>query len=188
MIPSWMPRRGSCCLGWPSIRSTRSGRPRSVAFFRLPVGSAAREVSDATAPISDLSASLTDWPCTAGVLSQLDLLITCDTGIAHLAGALGRPVWICLPASGDWRWLLERSDTPWYHARREGEELVARIRAARPGLPIVHLDDASTPHELDLPADVPNITKRFTMESSVSRIAKMLPSMGVDGEPGHRRS
>jgi ADP-heptose:LPS heptosyltransferase len=44
----------------------------------------------------------------------LDLVITVDTAVAHLAGALGKPVWILLPFSADWRWLVDREDSPWY--------------------------------------------------------------------------
>jgi len=58
----------------------------------------------------------------------------------------------------------------------DGEELVARVRAARPGLPIVHMDDMSGGPDLDLPADVPNFTKPFLLESLVSRIEEMLHS------------
>ncbi len=54
----------------------------------------------------------------AAILLGLDLLVTCDTSLAHLAGALGVPVWVALPAYGDWRWLLERTDTPWYPTLR----------------------------------------------------------------------
>jgi DNA-binding response OmpR family regulator len=59
--------------------------------------------------------------------------------------------------------------------RMEGNELIARIRAARPGLPILHLDDGSDPPDLHLPADIPNITKPFSMETLVSQIEEMLP-------------
>ena len=52
------------------------------------------------------------------ILENLDLLVTVDTSVAHLAGAMGRPVWIMLPRAPDWRWLLERSDTPWYPSVR----------------------------------------------------------------------
>ena len=51
---------------------------------------------------------------TAALLLQLDLVITIDTSVAHLAGALGRPVCTLLPYAPDWRWLLERDDCPWY--------------------------------------------------------------------------
>ena len=55
---------------------------------------------------------------TAAVMENLDLVITSDTAIAHLAGALGRPVWVALKHVPDWRWLLERSDNPWYPTMR----------------------------------------------------------------------
>src|SRR5258707_11874889 len=55
---------------------------------------------------------------TAAVNANLDLVITSDTSIAHLAGALGRPVWISLKQVPDWRWLLDRNDSPWYPTAR----------------------------------------------------------------------
>ncbi|MDR3550757.1 MAG: glycosyltransferase family 9 protein, partial [Candidatus Babeliales bacterium] len=51
---------------------------------------------------------------TAAVMKNLDLIITIDTSIAHLAGALGVPVWVILPQNADWRWMIDRSDSPWY--------------------------------------------------------------------------
>jgi hypothetical protein len=62
--------------------------------------------------------ALRDFADTAGLIEQLDLVITVDTAVAHLAGALGKPVWILLPFSPDWRWLLDRSDSPWYPSAR----------------------------------------------------------------------
>jgi tetratricopeptide (TPR) repeat protein len=61
---------------------------------------------------------LTDFADAAALLSELDLLITVDTAMAHLAGALGIPVWILLPHVADWRWLQEREDSPWYPTAR----------------------------------------------------------------------
>jgi ADP-heptose:LPS heptosyltransferase len=55
---------------------------------------------------------------TAAVIKNLDLVLGCDTAIPHLAGALGVPVWVALSISPDWRWLLERQDTPWYPTMR----------------------------------------------------------------------
>jgi Tfp pilus assembly protein PilF len=55
---------------------------------------------------------------TAAVIQNLDLVITVDTAVAHLAGALGRPVWLLLAANSDWRWLIDRSDSPWYPTMR----------------------------------------------------------------------
>ncbi len=55
---------------------------------------------------------------TAAVMTSLDLVISCDTAVAHLAGALGRPTWIGLKHVADWRWLLQRTDSPWYPSLR----------------------------------------------------------------------
>lgn len=66
----------------------------------------------------DLGPALTNFAETAAVLANLDLVVTVDTAMAHLAGALGRPVWIALPWSADWRWLDKRADSPWYPTAR----------------------------------------------------------------------
>ncbi len=55
---------------------------------------------------------------TAALIEELDLVISVDTSIAHLAGALARPCWVLLPFAPDWRWLLEREDSPWYPTLR----------------------------------------------------------------------
>ncbi len=68
--------------------------------------------------VVDLSPQLTDFALTAAAIQQLDLVITVDTSVAHLAGALGKAVWIVLPYVPDWRWLLDRDDSPWYPSMR----------------------------------------------------------------------
>lgn len=68
--------------------------------------------------IVDFADKLTDFAETAAVVSCLDLVITVDTSVAHLAGALGRPTWILLPYTPDYRWLLDRDDSPWYPSAR----------------------------------------------------------------------
>jgi tetratricopeptide (TPR) repeat protein len=68
--------------------------------------------------IVDLTQHLTDFAETAALVSCLDLVITVDTSVAHLAGALGRPTWILLPYTPDYRWLLDRDDSPWYPSVR----------------------------------------------------------------------
>jgi tetratricopeptide (TPR) repeat protein len=68
---------------------------------------------------------LTDFADTAALVSELDLVITVDTSVAHLAGALGKPVWILLPFVADWRWLREREDSPWYPTARLFRQSVA---------------------------------------------------------------
>jgi hypothetical protein len=68
--------------------------------------------------LQNLEPHLKDFSDTAAILSNLDLLITMDTAIAHLAGALGTPVWVLLPFVADWRWMRDREDSPWYPAAR----------------------------------------------------------------------
>jgi hypothetical protein len=63
-------------------------------------------------------AALHDFADTAALIEAMDLVISIDTAVAHLAGALARPVWIMLPFNPDWRWLLGRDDSPWYPTAR----------------------------------------------------------------------
>ena len=87
--------------------------------------------------IADHTAELTDFADTAALVSCLDLVITVDTSVAHLAGALGRPTWILLPYVADWRWLLGREDSPWYPTvrlfrqseTREYGSVIERVRS-----------------------------------------------------------
>jgi len=72
----------------------------------------------AQSDILNLGESLEDFADTAALISELDLVITVDTSVAHLAGALGKPVWLLLAYIPDWRWLLDRDDSPWYPTAR----------------------------------------------------------------------
>ncbi len=89
-------------------------------FYSLQVGRSSQENDQILEQfkVYDLSSQLTDFSMTASAIQQLDLIITVDTSVAHLAGALGRPVWTLLPFIPDWRWLLDRSDSPWYSSMR----------------------------------------------------------------------
>lgn len=78
----------------------------------------ADEVLLTQVPLKDWRNELTNLHETAGLLEQLDLLITVDTSIAHLAAALGKPTWVMLPFAPDFRWLLNRHDSPWYPSVR----------------------------------------------------------------------
>jgi Glycosyltransferase family 9 (heptosyltransferase) len=68
--------------------------------------------------LPDLSPLLTDYAETAALIAGLDLVLTVDTSVAHVAGALGVPCWVMLPFAPDWRWMLGRDDTPWYATLR----------------------------------------------------------------------
>ncbi|HMA52396.1 MAG TPA: tetratricopeptide repeat-containing glycosyltransferase family protein [Magnetospirillaceae bacterium] len=83
-----------------------------VEWFSLQIGSPPPEGA------ADLTQGIGDFADTAEKLAGLDLLITVDTSIAHLAGAIGRPAWVLLAYTPDWRWQLGRSDTPWYPSLR----------------------------------------------------------------------
>jgi hypothetical protein len=86
----------------------------SIDWFSLQVGRS----GTLPFPMTDLAPGLTDFAETAAALETLDLLITVDTAIAHLAGGLGRPAWVMLPQPPDWRWLLDRTDSVWYPSLR----------------------------------------------------------------------
>jgi hypothetical protein len=91
-----------------------------VRFFSLQKGPA---VEQADAPpagmeIVNLDAQLLDFADTAAAISLMDLVISVDTAVVHLAGALAKPVWVMLPFVPDWRWQLEREDSPWYPTMR----------------------------------------------------------------------
>jgi len=86
----------------------------NAEFFSLQLGTA----TPTDQRVIDHTAHLHDFADTAGLIAQLDLVITVDTAVAHLAGALGKPVWTLLPFVPDWRWGLEREDSPWYPTMR----------------------------------------------------------------------
>ena len=69
-------------------------------------------------PMIDRTAELADFADTAALMCALDLIITVNTSVAHLAGALGRPVWLLNRFNTDWRWLNDRADSPWYPTMR----------------------------------------------------------------------
>jgi hypothetical protein len=73
-----------------------------------------RETLASTPALRDLTDRLTDFSDTAALISYMDVVISVDTSVAHLAGALGKPLWLLLPFHPDFRWLRERSDSPWY--------------------------------------------------------------------------
>lgn len=91
-----------------------------VTFLSIQKGPAAGEAAVPPTGMSliSLSDEIHDFEDTAAILTVVDLLISVDSSPVHLAGALGRPVWVMLPFVPDWRWLLERTDTPWYPGMR----------------------------------------------------------------------
>ena len=89
-----------------------------VVFYSLQKGPAAEQLAGAPLPLVDLSPRITDFADTAAAVAALDLVISVDTSVGHLAGALGKKVWLLLSYVPDWRWLLGRDDSPWYPTAR----------------------------------------------------------------------
>lgn len=97
----------------PLLAATR------CAFFSLQKGPAAERATEQSAgALIDYTVELASFGETAALIEALDLVISVDTAVAHLAGALGKPVWILLPTAPDWRWMHGREDSPWYPTAR----------------------------------------------------------------------
>ncbi|MGD0140844.1 MAG: tetratricopeptide repeat-containing glycosyltransferase family protein [Tepidisphaeraceae bacterium] len=96
------------------------GQVPGARFFSLQKGEAAAETKTPPAGMElvDWTQELKDFADTAALIANLDLVIAVDTAVVHLAGAMGKPVWTLLPFVSDWRWLLERQDSPWYPSMR----------------------------------------------------------------------
>ncbi|HEY0837851.1 MAG TPA: hypothetical protein VGE72_28300, partial [Azospirillum sp.] len=111
-----------------------------VRFYGLQLGPGREELADRALPaaFTDLAPHVADFMDTAAIMDNLDLVISSCTSPAHLAGALGRPVWVLLSAVPDWRWLMGRVDSPWYPTARlfrqprpgDWAAVVAEVRAA----------------------------------------------------------
>jgi tetratricopeptide (TPR) repeat protein len=153
--PRTRPRLG---LAWSGSLSHKNDRNRSLPLDLLrplldldvSLHCLQRELRVADVPafatmkaIAHYGRALADFADTAALVAAMDLVVAVDTAVAHLAGALGKPVWILLPAAPDWRWLLDRADSPWYptarlfRQRRPGDwsdvlaEVFAELRAWR---------------------------------------------------------
>ncbi len=90
----------------------------NVEFFGLQTGPAGKQAPPPGMVFTDLVQDVLDFHDTARIMLDLDLVISVDTAMAHLAGALGLPVWVLLYQASDWRWLLDRDDSPWYPTMR----------------------------------------------------------------------
>ncbi|OYV34198.1 MAG: hypothetical protein B7Z80_21870 [Rhodospirillales bacterium 20-64-7] len=151
MLPAGRPRVG---LAWTGRPTHPNDRRRSMnlaqllpladaghaAFVALQKPMPARDLDVITRfpGMVDLSNDLTDFGETAALIENLDLVITVDTSMGHLAGALGKRTWILIPKASDWRWMLDRDDSPWYPT-------VRLFRQPRPGNwdePLVRLRSA----------------------------------------------
>ncbi|MDE2335394.1 MAG: glycosyltransferase family protein [Rhodospirillales bacterium] len=146
-------------LAWSGRPTHPNDHRRSLRLARLaPLGSVAgthfvslqkpfpppdAAAAGAFPGLGDLSAQLADFADTAALIANLDLVVTVDSAVAHLSGALGVPVWILLPWASDWRWLRGRADSPWYPTARlfrqrnagAWDEVVAGVAAALRALP-----------------------------------------------------
>jgi Flp pilus assembly protein TadD len=102
----------------PLEQLAKLARLPGAQFYSLQKGPAAQDLAASSLPIVDLAQHIEDFADTAAIVANLDLVIGVDTAVAHLAGALGKPVWLLVPHVGDWRWLRDRADSPWYPTMR----------------------------------------------------------------------
>ncbi|PPR58128.1 MAG: hypothetical protein CFH10_02072, partial [Alphaproteobacteria bacterium MarineAlpha4_Bin2] len=91
---------------------------QDVTYYSLQKGDAIQQSPPNGMDLQDLGSGFKDMADTAAAMRALDLVISIDSAPAHLAGAVGVPVWVLLPRIPDWRWGLEREDTPWYPSMR----------------------------------------------------------------------
>jgi hypothetical protein len=127
-------------IGLRTVVSLLDGVGADVTFVSLQKDVRAEDAAllKERVDILDYGNALEDFSDTAALISQLDLVISVDTSVAHLAGALGKPVWILLTYFPDWRWLLGRDDSPWYPTARlfrqdksrTWDGVIARVRQA----------------------------------------------------------
>ena len=111
---------------------------KGARFFNLQIGDAAKMPAPAGFELVDLTRDIRNFDDTAALIANLDLVISVDTGVCHLAGAMGKPTFAMLAHSADWRWLLDREDSPWYPtmrlfrqpARGDWASVMLRIRDA----------------------------------------------------------
>ncbi|MBV9861669.1 MAG: glycosyltransferase family protein [Alphaproteobacteria bacterium] len=131
LLPRDYRRIGIVWAGRPTHRNDRKrsvelglfaplARLPRVALVSLQKGPAQRQIGTywGRAPLLNLGPEIRDYADTIAALECLDLVVAVDTSIVHVAGAMGKPVWIMLPYAPDWRWLLGRSDSPWYPTAR----------------------------------------------------------------------
>jgi hypothetical protein len=117
------------------------GSDVTVISLQMNVPDSDRETLRNAQDVLDLSDQQENFADTAAVMSRLDLVISVDTAVAHLAGGLGRPVWIVLQETADWRWMVDREDSPWYPSARlfrqdkpgDWAGVASRVRAALKG-------------------------------------------------------
>jgi tetratricopeptide (TPR) repeat protein len=128
--PAARPRIGLVWSGNPNHKNDGNRSIPLADFSRILSGQAEyfclqnevrdadREALAAHPEVRYVGDDLRDFSDTAALIANLDLVISIDTSVAHLAGALGKPLWLLLPANPDWRWLLDRDDSPWYESAR----------------------------------------------------------------------
>jgi ADP-heptose:LPS heptosyltransferase len=95
-------------------------RAQGVTFYSLQKGKAAEQAASPPPGMAlvDLAGEIRDFSDTAALISLLDLVITVETSVAHLAGAMGARTWVLIQHDPNWRWLLGREDSPWYPTAR----------------------------------------------------------------------
>jgi hypothetical protein len=121
--------------------------PAQFVSLQKDVRSADRLILEGQGGVSHFGEALNDFADTAALIELMDVVIAVDTSVAHIAGAMGKAVWILLPRDPDWRWLLQREDSPWYPSARLFRQATAGdwagvIRRVASALPVALGDRA----------------------------------------------
>jgi len=156
-VEKWRARLGAPDLprvgfAWAGSPTNRNDHNRSIALAALAdvlsvpgiafvsiqkdLGETERELLGTFAQVTHVGDELADFADTAAVMSLVDLVVSVDTSVAHLAGAMARPLWLLLPFAPDFRWMLDREDSPWYPSARlfrqagigDWDDVLARLR------------------------------------------------------------
>jgi hypothetical protein len=144
------PVRKACPCGRSSPHQARVSVPLAFAVSqsrpRDPTTSNRRKPGRLIPLIIDLSPPISDFADTAAAIAQLDLIVMTDSAVAHLAGSMGKPVWLLLGHRAHWLWLLDRTDNPWYPSMRQDRPSYVGQSGAVHGWPAsAHGFVASTP-------------------------------------------
>ncbi|NWF75663.1 MAG: tetratricopeptide repeat protein [Nitrospirae bacterium] len=158
------------------------GDLHNIVFYSLQKGRGSEQAKNPPyrMKLIDLMDEVQDFSDTSAIIENLDLVISVDTSVAHLAGALGKPVWTLLPYAPDWRWLLDREDSPWYPTMRlfrqpkmrDWDSVIRRVveelRALSKGNNLIQISEEKKDERKSIHDEVASSKEAYALYSKVS--------------------